>query len=76
MILALGTARTERLTTPLCTSNTPPTTEYFLTCHWATATTMTSANRNALTHHGAPPKMVSMRNGIAWRTVLAVPMIR
>ncbi len=25
---------------------------------------------------GAPPKMVSMRNGIAWRTVLAIPMIR
>ena len=72
----MGTTRTDWLTTPLRTSNRPPTTEYFLTCHWAMAIAMTSANRAALTHHGAPLKIVTTSNGIAWRKVLAVSMIR
>ena len=76
VILVMGTTRTDWLTKPLRNSSTPPTTEYFLTYHWAMATAMASANRTALTHHGAPPKIVTTRNGIAWRKVLAVPMIR
>ena len=54
VILVTGTTRTDRLTKPLRNCNTPPTTEYFLTCHCAMAIAMTSANRAALTHHGAP----------------------
>ena len=76
VILVTGTTRTDRSSKPVRNSSTPPTTEYFLTYHWAIATAMASANRTALTHHGAPPKIVTTRSGIAWRKVLAVPKIR
>src|SRR3954447_794325 len=45
VILVIGTTRIDWLTKPLRNCNTPPTTEYFLTCHWAMAIAMTSANR-------------------------------
>ena len=76
VILVMGTTRTDWSSKPLRNSSTPPTTEYFLTCHWAMAIAMASANRATLTHHGAPPKIVTTRSGIAWRKVLAVPRIR
>src|SRR4029453_1890906 len=76
VILLMGTTCTDRLTKPLRNSNAPPTTEYFLTSHCAMAITMASANRATLTHHGAPPKIVTTRNGIACRNVLAGPGIR
>ena len=76
VILVIGTTRIDRLTRPLRSRSTPLITEYFLTCHWAVAMTMISAKRMALTHHGAPPRIVTTRNGIAERRVFAVSMIR
>ncbi len=75
MIRVIGTIRTTRLTSPLRTRSTPPITEYLRTYHWAVATIMISANSATFTCHGAP-RMVTTRNGIAWRTVLAVSMTR
>ena len=76
VIREIGTARIVRLTNPARSRSTPPITEYFLTCHCAIATTMISAKRIAFTHHGAPPRMVTTRKGIADRRVLAVSMIK
>jgi hypothetical protein len=61
VILLRGTTRTVRLTMPLRNSSTPPSTEYFFTSHWAAAISMTIPKRLALTHHGAPPKIVTRR---------------
>ena len=76
MILVIGTTRTILFTSPLRSRSTPLITEYFLTCHWATAITMISANRIVFTHQGAPPRIVTTRKGMAERRVFAVSMIR
>ncbi len=61
VILVRGTTRTVRLTMPLRNSSAPPTTEYFFMSHWVAAISMTIPKRLALTHHGAPPKIVTSR---------------
>ena len=76
VIRVIGTIRTTRLTSPLRTRSTPPITEYLRTYHWAVATIMISTNRATFTCHGAPPRMVTTRNGMACRTVLAVSVTR
>ena len=72
----IGTTRTVRLINPLRTRSTPPITEYLRTYHCAVATIMISTNRATFTCQGAPPRTVTMMNGIACRTVLAVSVTR
>ena len=70
VIRVIGTIRTTRLTSPLRTRSTPPITEYLRTYHCAVATIMIRMNS------ATPPRMVTTRNGMACRTVLAVSVTR
>ncbi len=67
VILVMGTTRTIRSKSPDRNRSTPLITEYFFTCHCATAIAITVANSRAFTHQGAPPRIVRTRNGIADR---------
>ena len=76
MIRVIGTTRTVRLNRPLRSRSTPLITEYLRTYHCAVATIMIRTNRVTFTHHGAPPRKVTTRNGIAERNVRAVSITR
>ncbi len=76
VIRVIGTTRTVRLTSPLRSRSTPLITEYFRTYHCAVATIMIRMNSATFTHHGAPPRKVTTRNGTAERKVRAVSITR